>query len=277
MSHRPTASASRGVTRRFHAAGFTIPEFLVVAVVMTVFVGGLLLPFASFLETRRVAATQRSLDLVRERILEFAARNGRLPCPADPAGTSGLEWVTPAGGCGGMPAPAGVASGVVPWTTLQTPEADAWGTRFTYSVQSEWADNVIDAGCIARERFSSFCGSSAASLAVFTRMQPTGPATHTGLELVAIVVSHGANARGGFANGGAPTAAPSGGDELQNRLTMTAGVVQPINSIVMRDPTPDVAACSDGSGPSFCLFDDRAAVIGKSAVLARVIAEGRLQ
>lgn len=276
MSHRP-AAAERSDIRRRVTVGFTIPEFLVVAVVMTVFVGGLLLPFASFLETRRVAATQRSLDLVRDRLLEFAARNGRLPCPADPSGASGLEWVTPTGVCGGMPSPTGAASGVVPWATLQTPEADAWGTRFTYSVQSNWADNALDPTCTLRERFSSFCAASPADLYVATRTLPTGPAITVAEGLVAMVVSHGANARGGFANGGVPTAVPIGGDEQANRLQMSAGQVQQIGSILLRDPTPDVATCSDGSGPSFCRFDDLAVVIGKSAVLARLLAEGRLQ
>jgi type II secretory pathway pseudopilin PulG len=259
---------------------FTLAEFLVVTLVIVFFLGGVLVPFSAYLQTSRISNTQSALEVIREKLYQFASRNGRLPCPADPAGTTGLEWIDPATSrCLGIPAAAtfpATATGVLPWATLQLAEADAWGSRYTYSVQSEWADGVLDAGCSPRDRFTSFCTSSLASLAVQTRPAPGVGTQSTGLQLVAVVLSPGPNARGGYAAGGIPQALPAGADELQNRLAFIgAGQVQQITTFISRDSTPVTAPCDDAVGPAFCEYDDRMVFVSKAQLLARLAADGR--
>ena len=67
-----------------------------VTLVIVFFLGGVLVPFSAYLQTSRISNTQSALEVIREKLYQFASRNGRLPFPADPAGTTGLEWIDPA-------------------------------------------------------------------------------------------------------------------------------------------------------------------------------------
>lgn len=263
------------------ARAFTLTEFLAATLVIVLFLGGILIPFALYLQTSRIKSAQSALEAIRERLYEFASRNGRLPCPADPSGATGLEWVDPVtSGCLTIPAgvlPPATATGVLPWATLQLPEVDAWGSRFTYSVQSEWADGALDPGCAPGDRFTSFCASTVAALGVQTRIGPGIPLQPTGIQLVAVVMSPGPNARGGYAAGGIPRPLPTGSDERLNRLAYVApGQVLQVTNFVLRDSTPGATPCGDDTGPTFCEFDDRMVFISRSQLLARLAAEGKL-
>lgn len=70
--------------------GFTLAELAIVLVIVALLIGGLLLPISAQIELRKVAETQRTLAIVGEALLGFAASNGRLPCPAS-ATSSGIE------------------------------------------------------------------------------------------------------------------------------------------------------------------------------------------
>src|SRR5689334_5705366 len=77
------------------AAGFTLLELAVVVLVITLLLGSLLIPLATQVDQRNVTETQKRLQEVKQALLNFAAVNGRFPCPAgNQAGDTGVEKFT---------------------------------------------------------------------------------------------------------------------------------------------------------------------------------------
>lgn len=76
-------------------SGFTLIELSIVLVIMTLLLGGLLVPLSAQIEQRNLADSQKTLKRADEALLGFAIANGRLPCPASLA-SQGLE--DPVGG-----------------------------------------------------------------------------------------------------------------------------------------------------------------------------------
>lgn len=70
--------------------GFSLVEIAVVMVILSVLLTIVAVPIATQLTQRRVAETQRLLDLAQQALLGYAAANGRLPCPATDGVTIGL-------------------------------------------------------------------------------------------------------------------------------------------------------------------------------------------
>jgi type II secretory pathway pseudopilin PulG len=62
--------------------GFTIVELAIVLTIVGLLLAGLLIPFATQVELRRVTETSGTLDQAKEALIGFAIANGRLPCPA---------------------------------------------------------------------------------------------------------------------------------------------------------------------------------------------------
>jgi len=152
--------------------GFTIMELTVVLVIVSLLLGGLLVPLSTQRDIDSTKATDKSLADIREALIGFAVINGRLPCPADPtiasgATNAGVEATTGSGaslscnctsassaavdgvakyGAAGAAACKTTASngdaladsvgGVLPWATLGLLETDAWGNRYTYQVST---------------------------------------------------------------------------------------------------------------------------------------------
>ncbi|HTT08737.1 MAG TPA: prepilin-type N-terminal cleavage/methylation domain-containing protein [Gammaproteobacteria bacterium] len=104
--------------------GFTLIELAVVLLVVSLLLGGLLVPLSTQMSQRNIQTTQAQLDEIREALLGFAVVNGYLPCPTnttDPTSPNyGQEDVRVAGACPS-------ASGILPWKTLGVSEYDAWG------------------------------------------------------------------------------------------------------------------------------------------------------
>lgn len=75
--------------------GFTLMELAVVMFIVTLLLGGMLLPLSAQQDVRAYAETQKVLTEARDALLGYAMANGRLPCPASST-SSGLE--SPAGG-----------------------------------------------------------------------------------------------------------------------------------------------------------------------------------
>lgn len=107
------------MTKRY--AGFTLIEVAIVTAVLTLLLGGLLIPLAAQVDQRRYSETRKSLEEVKDALLGFAQVNGRLPCPGRPDG-SGIEQAPPC------------QEGPLPWGTLNIPGRDAWGREFRYGV-----------------------------------------------------------------------------------------------------------------------------------------------
>lgn len=107
-----------------HARGFSLIEMAFVLVIVTLLLGGLLVPFATQVEQKRIAETQKALEEIKEALLGFAVANGRLPCPDfTNDGRADFPCTTVA-----------VPEGNLPWVTLGVANSDAWGNRFGYRV-----------------------------------------------------------------------------------------------------------------------------------------------
>lgn len=179
--------------------GFSLLEMAVVLVIVGLLLGGLLGSVSGLQTRQREAQTERQLDEIREALMTFAAVNARLPCPANPAtpdtvAGAGVERAPNLVGCTGGNA------GVLPWATLGLAQTDAWGRRFSYRVAPLFART---APAITLPLLGDGTVQNLAGVAL-------------SIQLPAVVVSHGANGRGGFGPSGAPGAASTDAAELEN-------------------------------------------------------------
>lgn len=133
---QPTATRSRG---------FSLVELAVVLFIISLLLGGLLVPLATQLEARQRNDALLQLERIREALIGFAIIYGRLPCyttQADPANANyGLEdfpcnptalaaeailpWKT-----------LGLTSGLDPWGVQRIATADSWLGYWRYRVDS---------------------------------------------------------------------------------------------------------------------------------------------
>jgi len=111
--------------------GFSLVELAMVLLIISLLLGGLLMPLATQMEGRQRGDAQQQLETIREALIGFAIVNGRLPChttQTNPANASyGLEDTT----CNltGL-----TADGILPWKTLGLNTGrDPWGVERTAS------------------------------------------------------------------------------------------------------------------------------------------------
>lgn len=104
-----------------HQRGFSLIEIAIVLFIISLLLGGLLLPLSAQQDIRNQGDTQKQLTEAREALLGFAIANSRLPCPAT-AASNGLE--SPVGGVGGCTNP---YDGFLPAVTLGFAPIDAQG------------------------------------------------------------------------------------------------------------------------------------------------------
>jgi len=128
-----------------HTGGFTLIEMAIVLLIVTLLLGGLLMPLSAQLEQHNTSETQKLLEDAKEALIGFALANGRLPCPAAPNSVDGLESFTSTGNTSN-----GICSnffdGLLPAATLGiTPvdnnglALDAWGlkqNRIRYAISN---------------------------------------------------------------------------------------------------------------------------------------------
>jgi prepilin-type N-terminal cleavage/methylation domain-containing protein len=300
--------------------GFTLAEMAVAVVILALLLFGAMVPFGTQLDIRSVADTRRTMDTIKDAIVGFAQANGRLPCPAagsvpaggvDAAGRpAGTEQLTPVTLPPPTTAVCSSSVGVVPWTTLGTPETDSWGRRFTYRVSPVFADGSAVASSWATATSTSptspanqsppcapnpapnppasFAMCTLGDIALLTRTVSQSSAM--GLALPVIFVSHGKNGYGAWQPNGIRLLLPAAGtDEAANA---NGGVqVNPINLSALvysqmgfysRSPTPAAAGCVDPTPPGtasaapLCEFDDLVVTVSSSTLVARMVAAGRL-
>jgi prepilin-type N-terminal cleavage/methylation domain-containing protein len=82
-------SGSRGAPT-FSRRGFTLIELAIVMFIVSLLVGGMLLPLSAQQDIKSLRDTTRALETARDALLGFAVINERLPCPAT-ANSSGRE------------------------------------------------------------------------------------------------------------------------------------------------------------------------------------------
>lgn len=107
--------------------GFTLTELAIVLIIVSLLVGGMLVPLSVQRDIANVKETEKRLAEIRDALLGFAAINGRLPCPDtdnDPeAAGYGLEEALCSADL--------IAEGYLPWKTLGVSQFDAWGSTRT--------------------------------------------------------------------------------------------------------------------------------------------------
>ena len=172
---------------------------------------------------RQVAA---SMGVVQTALRVFATGNNRLPCPADPNSTNGLESAGAAGACN-FPA------GTIPWATLGLRVDDAvdpWGEVLSYRVFAGatgltrtngatmtncTTDPAATGPLVGGNCDSAYNTPEAAWLAgKGLRVNDFGNVV---TDAAYVVLSHGASGLGGFTPAGQQkTPLPASADELSN-------------------------------------------------------------
>jgi prepilin-type N-terminal cleavage/methylation domain-containing protein len=121
-------------------SGFTLIELAIVMFIVSLLIGGMLLPLSAQQEVRSRQETEKVLADIRDALIGFAITNGRLPRPATSA-TDGAEAVV----CPNDAA----CSGFVPWAALGTSKLDGWGKLIRYSVTPALANATITLSTVA--------------------------------------------------------------------------------------------------------------------------------
>lgn len=203
--------------------GFTLVELAVVLAIVGLLLGGMITALSVQTELEASRETRRLLQDVRDAIIGYAIVNGRLPCPASGSvatgqANAGMEAVT-SGACT-------AEGGVLPWATLQVPETDGWGRRFTYRVTSVFGRSLPQSSgfnCSTSSPNPNPNPPSPPTQAVFALCSPgnitvrtsTGVDVATGLP--AMVVSHGKNGYGAYLPSGTLiTTTLAAADEVEN-------------------------------------------------------------
>lgn len=196
--------------------GFTLIEMAIVLMIVGLLLGGLLVPLSAQMDQRNISDTQKALSEIKEALIGYAMANGRLPCPAVSTTPTGQ---TVSGVSAGTAVPLSsnvcpILTGVLPWATLGVNETDAWGDRYTYRVNSSFADATDGTGAsCAVTTGVSFQLCSTGSLTVLSAA--SGGVTISG-SVPAVIISHGKNRAGAYTPQGTQVAVGSNADEVEN-------------------------------------------------------------
>ena len=241
---------------RFHgrmARGFSLIEVAIAVFVITLLLGGILVPLATQVELRKISETHKALDEIRDALLGFALANGYLPCPdkttSGGAGTEndGQEDVS-LGICV-------VSEGNLPWVTLGAGISDVWGNRFRFRVYGTFAQRApstpFNISTLGNPNPLQVCTSGACTISLTNSSD--GPP--------AVILSHGKNGFGAMnATTNATNPAAVSTDELEN----TDG-----DRIFV---SHQQSAAGSGAGE----FDDVVTWLSRSVLLNRMVAAGKL-
>lgn len=106
-------------TRCARARGFTLVEMAVVMLIISLLLGGLLLPLSNRVEQERRTVAQEAMQAAQEALIGFALSTGRLPCPD--VNNDGLEDLA---AC--QQVNTAINAGRLPWATLNVQGGDPW-------------------------------------------------------------------------------------------------------------------------------------------------------
>jgi type II secretory pathway pseudopilin PulG len=133
-------------TQKSGEIGFTLAEVAIVLLIVGILLAGMLTPLGAQVDLKRTSDTQKALEDVKEALIGFAIRNGRLPLPAATSAT-GVEAAA------GTVCTAAVCIGFVPGVALgltpvdgQGYVLDAWNNRIRYAVTTSNSNAFTTAG-----------------------------------------------------------------------------------------------------------------------------------
>jgi len=218
--------------------GFSLIEMAFVLVIITLLLGGLLVPFTTQVEQRRIAETNKAMEEIKEALLGFAIANGRLPCPAKSA-SDGTEQDPP---CANI--------GFLPWGSLGVVKLDAWGHLYRYAVSPQFADPTTPFTFAATTTLTVQTRNSAGALANLS----------SNAALPVVIISHGKNGLGGTNDDGSAVAPAASADEVTNATGN--------NNFVTRTITAPGAGLAE--------FDDLVVWLSSNILFNRMVAAGRL-
>lgn len=249
------------MTRR--APGFSLIEMAFVLIIVTLLLGGLLVPFATQVEQKRIAETQKAMEEVKEALIGYALSHSSTPIPPAPiqpylpcpdTNNDGLEDRSAAGLCDRV-------EGNLPWATLGVGSHDAWGNRFHYRVSATFSHSAVGFGLGSNGDINVCLATPAAGAC---------PAnTSIASNVPTVVVSYGKNGYGALSSNsaGARNIAPTSPDELANQPGQNIFVSRPI--------VPPSNPCG-GAGQPLCEFDDQVIWLSTNVLFNRMVAAGRL-
>lgn len=131
--------------------GFSLLELGIVLIVLTLLFSSVMPAFSAYRQIAEIQEARQQLATANEALLGFAARHGRLPCPAAP-GTSGVESPESGGACthpwnGLLP---GSALGLHPQDE-QGYVLDPWGNPLRYALSTFSTTACGNTPCLSRE------------------------------------------------------------------------------------------------------------------------------
>jgi type II secretory pathway pseudopilin PulG len=232
---------------RFHGRmvrGFSLIEVAIAVFIITLLLGGILVPLSTQVEQRKTGETQKVLDDIRQALMGFALAYGYLPCPD--TDNDGLENVS-GSNCVNQ-------EGNLPWATLGVTGYDSWGNRYRYRVHPSFSERApatlftLSTTSNLRVCADQGCGTSLTTVT-------DGPP--------AVVLSHGKNGYGAINSiTNTVNPAPTSLDELAN----TNGTA---DTIYVSHAQSDIGSTSGE-------FDDDVAWLSREILLNRMVAGGRL-
>ncbi len=187
--------------------------------IISLVMGGLLVPMATQLEARQRNDTLTKLDEIRQAQIGYALIYGKLPCPSttidptDEDDSDGFAYGVEDANCNVVP-----AAGYLPWKTLGVSAYDSWGVVRTlstdpmngywrYVVDTKFACPGTPAACDGSKLINLSDGPSD-SLLVQDSNTPPNILTSTSEPPLAIIYSTGADQTANLENSTIEVAAP---------------------------------------------------------------------
>ncbi len=180
--------------------GFSLIELAVVLFIVSLLLGGLLIPLSTSIEQENRENSSQLVSETKEALLGFAIINGRLPCPDCPdaaIGTCNAVAATPNDGIEDFsngPFDCRTDVGNVPWVNLQVDEDDAWGHHLTYQVSPLFSRDSNTASCGSPTVGVSFELCTEGDIDIWNAYSSPYGATPTVADnVIAVLISHGEN------------------------------------------------------------------------------------
>lgn len=240
----------------FRQRGFTLTELAVVLVIVSLLIGGMLLPLSAQQDIRARQDTDRILSDIRDALVGFASANGRLPCPAT-AASNGLEQPAGGGACTCAPPnncflPAATL-GITPINGVGQ-AADGWQFPVRYAVTAANAVPAANANAFTTaDGLKPIWGTPTPPAPDLKVGSTSGCAVPLASNAVAVIWSTGKNT----------TSGGTSVDESENPNPQTGANPDPtLNCFVSHAPTPD--------------FDDQVIWLSPNILYNRMISAGRL-
>lgn len=191
--------------------GFALVDLAIATAVSGAVLGGIVSLSSARLIADQEQTTRVAIAEARQALIAYSQIHRRLPCPANPRlpatnPRAGQEGVRRGGSCefGYF--------GALPWSTLGLSQLDAWGSRLTYRVASDFADGADECGaqpqsdavdCLRLAQSPSGHSATSQSLVVKEDRGASSSSPETIAHgLAAVIVSHGPNGLLGFPTSG---------------------------------------------------------------------------